>query len=182
MCNARERYHLGARLHARSLLGEDELAAVEIPSRLGQERRDLQREDVLSVQILMQAVVIVRSVLQQERRRQGLSGAMAALEEGGVLGGKAHLEAEPLVPAVGDRREMRVERGAQLLHQRRQRIGEIPILAAAEAVACHHHAAAKRLIAIVECAHRRAFLPAEQGRQARKAARVERGVHARPVD
>ena len=37
----RERYHLGARLHARPLLGQHELAAFEIAARLRQENRQL---------------------------------------------------------------------------------------------------------------------------------------------
>ena len=76
-----QRHDLGARLHARALLGQHELAAREIALRLGQQERDLQRKHMLAVEILMQAVVVALAVLQQQRRRPGLAGAMAALEE-----------------------------------------------------------------------------------------------------
>ena len=75
-----ERDHLGARLHARPLLGEHEFAAQEVSSRRGQEKSGLQREDVLAVEILMQAVVVALAVLQKERRGLCLPGAMAAPE------------------------------------------------------------------------------------------------------
>jgi hypothetical protein len=75
-------YDRGARLHARALFGQDELAAVEVLAGFGQQHRDLQREDVLAIEILMQAVEVARPVPQQQRRRAGLAGAVAALEEG----------------------------------------------------------------------------------------------------
>lgn len=48
-----------SRLHARSLLGEDELAVGEILSGLCEQKRNLEREHMLSINILMQAVVVV---------------------------------------------------------------------------------------------------------------------------
>jgi hypothetical protein len=39
-----QRHHFGAALHARALLGEDEFAAHEIPSRFGEQDRNLRRE------------------------------------------------------------------------------------------------------------------------------------------
>ena len=80
-----QRHDLHARLHARPLLGQHELAAGEVASRIGQQDRELQREDVLAVKILVQAVVIAFAVLQQQRRRFGLSRLVAAREKGGVI-------------------------------------------------------------------------------------------------
>ena len=80
----RERHDLGARLHARALLGQHELAAGEILARRRQQHRRLQRKDVLAIEILMQAVVVARPVLQQQRRRPRLAGRVAALEKIGV--------------------------------------------------------------------------------------------------
>ena len=51
-----QRQHHRPRLHARTLLGHHELAACEIPPRIRQEYRHLQREHMLAVQVLMQAV------------------------------------------------------------------------------------------------------------------------------
>jgi hypothetical protein len=99
-----QRNDLGARLHARALLGEHELAAGKVGAGPRQQQRDLQRKDVLAVEILVQAVVVAFAVLQQERRRPRLPGLVAAREEGRVLFRIAHGDAHRLVPAVGDRR------------------------------------------------------------------------------
>src|SRR5258708_36468892 len=76
-----ERHDLCARLHTRTLFREHEFAAREIPFRRRQQERGLQRKDVLAVQVLVQAVEVSRAVLQEERRRPGLPGAMAATEK-----------------------------------------------------------------------------------------------------
>ncbi|MNH92816.1 hypothetical protein D3C73_454030 [compost metagenome] len=49
------------------------------------------------------------------------------------------------MPAIGDGRQARVERAAQARHKVRQRVAEILVLAAAEAVTSHHHVRAKGL-------------------------------------
>ena len=48
-----ERHHLSARLLARSLLRQYEFDAREVVARHRQEEGDLQREDVLAIEILM---------------------------------------------------------------------------------------------------------------------------------
>ena len=57
-----QRHDLGPRLHARTLLGHDELAAGEVAPRLGQQDRQLQRKHVLAVEVLMQAVVVAGTI------------------------------------------------------------------------------------------------------------------------
>jgi hypothetical protein len=47
---------LGARLHAGALLGQDKLAAGEVDAWLCEQDRDLQGENMLAVEVLMQAV------------------------------------------------------------------------------------------------------------------------------
>ena len=71
-----ERHDLAARLHARPLLDQHELAAFEVPRRVAQQDRGLQREDQLAVEIAMQAVVVARLVAQQQRRRPLLAAGM----------------------------------------------------------------------------------------------------------
>src|SRR5258708_22949429 len=61
----REPHHLGPRLHPRPLLGQHEFAAGEIAARFRQQDRDLQREHVFAVEVLMQAVVVTGTILQQ---------------------------------------------------------------------------------------------------------------------
>lgn len=54
-------------LHPRTLLGQNELAAREVPLRLGEKKGYLGRKDMLAVKVLMQAVVVHDSILQQQR-------------------------------------------------------------------------------------------------------------------
>src|ERR1700677_1071414 len=75
-----ERDDGGSGLHARPLLRQHELAALEVDAGLGQQRRDLQRKNVLAVEILMQAVVVAGAVSQQQRGRASLPRRMAAVE------------------------------------------------------------------------------------------------------
>ena len=72
-----QRHHLDPRLLARALLGQHELAAGEVAPGLGQQDRHLQREDMLAVEILVQAVEVAGPVLQQQRRRPRLTGGVA---------------------------------------------------------------------------------------------------------
>src|ERR1044071_5084411 len=58
----------------------------------------------------MQAIVVDRVVSMQQRRRLGLPARMAALEPGGMLGGKALRDLHLLVPAVRDIGERRGQR------------------------------------------------------------------------
>src|SRR5688572_6514393 len=59
-----QRHDFRPRLHAGTLLGHYEFAAGEVPLRFAEQDRELQRKDVLAVEILMQAVVVARTVLQ----------------------------------------------------------------------------------------------------------------------
>ena len=63
-------------MHSRPLLRHHEFAARKITLRLGQQYRDLKRKDMLAVEILMQAVIVARPVLEQQRRRFALPGSM----------------------------------------------------------------------------------------------------------
>jgi hypothetical protein len=53
-----ERHHFGPRLHSRPPLGQHELAAGEVFFRLREQNRDLERKDVLAVQVLVQRVEV----------------------------------------------------------------------------------------------------------------------------
>jgi hypothetical protein len=61
-------------LQAWTLLGQDELSTGKILSGLRQKNRHLQWENQFSVQILMQAVVVLRAVLQQQGCGPQLAG------------------------------------------------------------------------------------------------------------
>ena len=79
-------HDLGARLHARALLGQHELAAGKVPPRRRQQDRDLQRKDDLAVDVLMQAIVVARAIAQQQRRRPRLPGGRQASRKVVVFG------------------------------------------------------------------------------------------------
>ena len=82
-----ERNHLGPRLHPRPLLRQHELAAFEIAPRLRQQDRDLQREYMLAIEILMQAVVVTLAILQQQRRRPRCPAAWQRFRNASWLSG-----------------------------------------------------------------------------------------------
>ena len=105
----------------------------------------------------MQAIVIVLTILQQQRRRPRLPGVVAAFQERLVAIGIADVDPHRLVPAIGDGAEPRVERGPQLRDQVGQRIGEILVLAAAEAVTRPSRSAAEVLVIRIEPSQRGAF-------------------------
>ena len=110
----RERHDLALRLRARPLLDEQELAAGEVFARRAQQHRQLQREDQLAVEVLVQAVVVAGLVFEEQRRRPLLAGRVALREIGAERRREPPLLVQPFAPAIGDRREMRVERLAQL--------------------------------------------------------------------
>src|SRR5207244_1334684 len=125
-----KRHDLRARLHARPLLGDDELTSREILPRLREQDRHLQREDTLSVEVLVQAVVVTRAVREQQRGRSGLAGLVAASEKLRMLARVPHGHTQSLVPAVGERRELWVEGGTQRGDERRQGVDEVLVLTA----------------------------------------------------
>jgi hypothetical protein len=77
---------VGARLRARALLEQDELAALEVLARAVEHGHDLQREGDVAVDVLVQRVVAALAVAQDQRRRALLAGGAAALEQLLVLG------------------------------------------------------------------------------------------------
>src|SRR5437763_10145277 len=71
------RNDFGFRLRARLLLDQNEFYALPVAAGLTQREDHLQRESDVAVEILMQAIVAAGLVVQHERRRASLSGAMA---------------------------------------------------------------------------------------------------------
>ena len=101
---------------------------------------------MLAVQILMQAVIVVRGVPQQKRCRLDLPGRVAAGKVVDVLVRIGIVDAHRIIPPVGDGRETRVKGPTQIGDDVGQRIAEIFVFAAPEAVSRHHHTAAKQRI------------------------------------
>src|SRR5205085_4036103 len=108
-----ERHHFRPRLHARALFRQDELAAGEIAPWFRQEDRNLQREHMLAVEILMQAIVITGPILQQQRGGPGLARGMTALQKSLAAIRRADIDAHRRVPVIGYLVESPVARGPQ---------------------------------------------------------------------
>ena len=136
-------------LGTRSLLDQQKLTAAEIgPRRLSTNVIWIGKED-LAIQVLMQAVVAARVVTQQQRRRLDLTGAPANLQKTFEVRRIQFVAAHRMAPSVGDPREMRVDRSPYRGDQRRQRRGEILVLADAEAHPFHHDPRTKALALVV---------------------------------
>ena len=62
-----KRNHLRSGLHPWALFGEHKLPTRKILSRFREKDGDLDREDMLAIEILMQTIVVTLAVLQQQR-------------------------------------------------------------------------------------------------------------------
>jgi hypothetical protein len=124
--------------------------------------RHLKRERQRAVEVLVQAIVVARAVLQQKRRRTRLAGRVAEREERGVRFRTARLKRHALVPGVRNRRKSLVKRSAQGGDRLRKRIGELFVLALPEAVVRHDDVAAEAPILRIERRNRAAFSPRQQ--------------------
>src|SRR6202042_3657036 len=136
--------HVGAALGAWALLHQYELAALVVGAALREDAQDLEREEDLAVEILMQRVPVAGPVAEDERGRPRLAGLAAALQQRLVRereGGR--VSAQAFAPAVGHRRQVGVERGAQLGDELGQGVVEVAVAAVAEAVARHLDGRAK---------------------------------------
>ena len=163
-----QRHDLGARLHAGTLLGQHELAAGEVSSRLRQQDRDLQRKDMLAVEILVQAVVVIRPVLEQKRCRSDLPGCMATSQKIGMrLADTARRCPVPhsidwqSAPAAG----RTPSAGRQQLGQR---IREVLVFAAPITMPRHDDTTAKAVLVTIQPGHRPAFVRETAGARARR--------------
>src|SRR3984893_17991677 len=107
---------------------------------------------------------------------------MAFFEIGSERRRKSALLTKAFPPAIGDWRELWIDRLAQRLDNARQRAAHIFVLPAADGVALHDNAAAKRLVPLVECCEPAALFGRQQCRGCRISALVERGRDVSPVD
>src|SRR6202042_1945357 len=120
---------------------------------------------MLAVEVLMQTVIVAFAVLQQKWRRPKLAGIVTPGQERLVASGVTDIDIHRLIPPDSDGLEARIESGAQFRDRLRQRIGEIFVFAAPEAVAAHHNPAAKYLVFGIERRQCAAFIWREQSLQ-----------------
>ena len=112
-----ERNHFWPRLHTRPLLGEDELTAREISLRFRQQDCYLYREDVLPVNILVQAVEVTFFVLEEQWRRSRLSCVVTSLQKLFVPVRISDFNFHSRVPAIRNRCEPGEERRTKTLNK-----------------------------------------------------------------
>ncbi len=177
-----ERNDLWTGLHARPLLCEHEFATGEVSSGLGKKKRDLDREYVLAIEVLMEAVIVAGLVLEKQRRGTLLAGLMAPSDEGIVSIGIAGLNSHRLVPVVRQRVELRIQFGSQLLDQAGQGIREVFVFAAAEPVPAHDDSAAEAAVVRIPLRDQRAFLWRENFFQYSAPLRVQLLFQSGPVE
>lgn len=104
---------------------------------------------MFSVDVLMQAIEVVRTILQQERCGFCLTCIVAAVEKRLVCMRVADVDPHCLVPAIGDVRERRVEGRSEVGDALGNRIGEVLVFASSITMTFHHDPAAKESVPIV---------------------------------
>src|SRR5215471_19979491 len=177
-----EMHDAPARLGARSLLHEEELASREVLAGLAQEHGELEGKDDVAVEILVQAVVAVGLVAQEKRGGFTLPTPRAEREELREVGRMPHTRPERRLPAIGHHGEWWIGVLAQLGHEGRERVGKVLVLADPEAEARHVHAAPEACLVVIEGAELRALRRGEQRRRARVAPLVQGRAEGRPVE
>ena len=105
-----ERHDHRPALHARTLLRHDELSSSEVRAGVGKQNGQLEREDMLAVDVLVQAVVVADSILKEKRRRPHLTGMVATFDEVGVLLRIAQIDSHRFIPMIGNWDQMRIDR------------------------------------------------------------------------
>src|SRR5207249_2476614 len=174
---------LGARLRARPLLDEQELAARVVRAAAGEHAGELEGKGERAVEVLMQAVVAAGRVAEEQRGGPRLPVSRTAREVRAQRGRKAlRYYAHRLHPAVGDGCQVPVEMDAQRRDQRRQRRGEVLVLADAEAQARHVDAAPEAALVGPQADDGGALAGIEQHGCGRVAALVEAPRDRLPVE
>src|SRR5262252_353287 len=136
---------------------------------------------MFAVNILVQAVVVARRILEQQGRRTRLAGVVTTRQEVVMAPGKTLRLAQRLLPTVCDRCERWVESGAQGGDKVRQRIGEVLVFAAPEAVPRHVDVASEVVVCEIEPGNCGARGSIEKSGRDGKPVGIERGVDGVPV-
>ena len=100
------------------MLCKHEFAPSEILPWFGKKNRNLYGKDVIPVEVLMKAVVVPGGILEEQRSRSLLPCIMASLDEVNVALWITYFDAHCFVPAVCDRRESMIKRGAKAFNER----------------------------------------------------------------
>src|SRR5579871_498618 len=110
----------------------------------------------------MKTIVVAFHVLKQQRSWTSLACIVASTNKLDMFFRIADGEAHRLIPAIGHRHKMRIEGGAQVRDQVRQRIAEVFVFSSPKTMPSHYHPAAKQTIVRIERSKRAAFLGREK--------------------
>jgi hypothetical protein len=168
-----ERHDFSSRLHSRALLGDDELAAGEIASRVRQQDGELQRKDVLAVEVLVKAVVIAGTVTQEEGRGASLASRMAAFDEIAMLIRKPDIGSHRDIPPIRHRNKARVDLGSQLFYELGQGMAKVFVFASAKAMPAHDDTTTKGHLFVVQATQRLALRRSDKAVQDSAACRIK---------
>src|SRR6185503_12521367 len=113
---------------------------------------------MLAIEILMQTVVIVWTILEEQRCRFILAGLVAALNVVRVLCRIAHINPHCFIPTICDLDQMRIEGRAHRVNQIRQWITEVSILPTTEAMTLHNNVTAEALLVLIDTTNRVALI------------------------
>jgi len=98
----------------------------------------------------MKTVISSRLIVEHQRRGLGLPCFVASFQKCGVFVRiSLSIFAEYLRPSIGDLREVRISAASEFSDQFRQRVGEVLVIADAEAIALHDDVAPKSARIIV---------------------------------
>ena len=138
-----QRNDLRPGLHAWTLFRQHKLAAHKLLSGFREQNGHLYWEDMLPIEVLMQAVIIAFAILQQQRSRPDLSRIMASSDKIGMHLRITHLRPHGRVPTIRNRRKPGIDHGTQPFDNSGQRITEVLILSTSKAMPPHHDTASK---------------------------------------
>src|SRR5258705_10239022 len=113
---------------------------------------------MLTIEVLVKAVVIVGTVLEQKWCRSDLAGLVAPFDEVCMRLWIANIDTHRPVPSIGDRNKMRIDGRPEPRDKAGQWIAEILVFATPETMAFHHDMTAKNVVLLVEAGYRLAFI------------------------
>ena len=118
---------------------------------------------MLSVNILVQAIVIAFAILKEKGRWLGLPGSVAAREIVVVLGRITHIYSHDFVPAVRQLEKLCIESRSQSPNDFWERIGKIFVFPATEAMPSHEDSGTKAIFIAIHVRQVLAIIPREHG-------------------
>ena len=174
--------HVAPRLCPRPLLNQQAFAAGIVSPAPAQDAGELERERHRAVQVLVQAVVAPRPVLEEQRRRLGLAVLGADGEKPfEILRVRLPSTTQGRIPPIGDGGQPRIRLGAEGGDQPGERLGEVLVLSETEAIARHVDAATEPAVIGVEVDQVTALLGRQERRRPRPARVPERPFDGLPV-